>query len=214
MLQVPSILAVLACVTGPSDSAEGTTSSDSTPTVVDDTATTPPPPADADADGWTADEDCDDAADDVYPGAPEAWDGRDGDCDGRVDADGAYAGDLAFSARAIYKGVPYTYALTCPTTLSRVGGVLGFEMVCAPDPGDPTALLLLGERLALTAGDDLMGGDTWAGDATLASSSGWSAPVELLLLWPDLDHAEASWRLDTTSLDASASGTVTVTMSR
>ena len=41
--------------------------------------------ADADADGYAATEDCDDAASDVNPGATERCDGVDNDCDGQVD---------------------------------------------------------------------------------------------------------------------------------
>lgn len=199
---------LLACAPAPADDT-GLTPPSPTDTGTPTDSTTPAP-VDGDGDGWADDEDCDDNASDVYPGAPESWDGRDGDCDGRVDADGAYAGALSFTARAIYQGVPYDYALACPTTLDRGGGVLAFEMVCRPDAEDPTAVLLLGETLTLVAGDELMGGDSWSGEATLASSGGWSAPVDLLLSWPDLDHAEAWWRIDTTSLDAGASGTVTV----
>jgi hypothetical protein len=40
---------------------------------------------DADGDGHTDVTDCDDADKSVYPGAPEACDGEDDDCDGRVD---------------------------------------------------------------------------------------------------------------------------------
>ncbi|MBX2797443.1 MAG: putative metal-binding motif-containing protein [Myxococcales bacterium] len=42
---------------------------------------------DADGDGVVATEDCDDADDTAYPGAPEVCDGRDNDCDGFVDDD-------------------------------------------------------------------------------------------------------------------------------
>ncbi|MFQ5670941.1 MAG: putative metal-binding motif-containing protein [Acidobacteriota bacterium] len=40
---------------------------------------------DADGDGFHADEDCDDTACTVFPGAEERLDGRDNDCDGQVD---------------------------------------------------------------------------------------------------------------------------------
>ena len=39
-----------------------------------------------DGDGWTiAEGDCDDTRADVYPGAPELLDGRDNNCDGKID---------------------------------------------------------------------------------------------------------------------------------
>lgn len=43
------------------------------------------PPADADQDGFTVEEDCDDADASTYPGAAELCDGRDNDCNGDVD---------------------------------------------------------------------------------------------------------------------------------
>ncbi|MFH1469814.1 MAG: MopE-related protein [Pseudomonadota bacterium] len=42
---------------------------------------------DADADGYPEDEDCDDGERAVHPGAGEACDGRDDDCDGLIDGD-------------------------------------------------------------------------------------------------------------------------------
>jgi MYXO-CTERM domain-containing protein len=51
-------------------------------------------PVDADGDGVPSDLDCDDARDDVYPGAPEVCgDGVDQDCDGRDCSDGVVVGD-------------------------------------------------------------------------------------------------------------------------
>jgi hypothetical protein len=47
-------------------------------------------PTDADADGWTvAGGDCDDGVPEVHPGAAEACNGRDDDCDGEIDEKGA-----------------------------------------------------------------------------------------------------------------------------
>ncbi len=183
----------------PTDTA---TDTDTTPT---DTDTAP---VDADADGYGLPEDCDDADDDVHPGAPEEWDGKDGDCDGRVDADGAYSGSMQVDATAIYEGVARPFSLVCPTTLDRTGGVLALTMVCTPDPADELAQLLLGETVTLTAGDDLMGGPTWSGEGTLVSSDGWSTAVDLGLAWPDLDAVTVIWQLDTRSLDANGDGTL------
>ena len=42
-------------------------------------------PIDADGDGYTEDEDCDDTNPDAYPGAAERCDGIDNDCDGDTD---------------------------------------------------------------------------------------------------------------------------------
>ena len=51
------------------------------------------PLVDADGDGVPAGDDCDDADPSVAPGAEERCDGRDNDCDGRVDADASDATD-------------------------------------------------------------------------------------------------------------------------
>ncbi len=45
---------------------------------------------DADLDGSASGIDCDDTDPTVYPGAPEAWDGKDNDCDGVVDISAQY----------------------------------------------------------------------------------------------------------------------------
>jgi hypothetical protein len=50
-----------------------------------DTGSVDPSTVDQDADGYTADVDCDDSDGDTYPNAPELCDGVDNDCDGAVD---------------------------------------------------------------------------------------------------------------------------------
>ena len=97
--------------------------------VIEDSGDTgDPPPADHDRDGWDETEDCDDLDPAVNPGAVEvAWNGVDDDCDGRVDGNGTYTGDVELTARAVFKGTPYTFLLTCPATLERAASDI-FEM--------------------------------------------------------------------------------------
>ncbi len=68
-----ALLALVACTKNPSEKPVDTGA------LVEDSV-------DADADGFSVDEgDCDDADAGAYPGAPEACDGRDQDCDGTID---------------------------------------------------------------------------------------------------------------------------------
>ena len=66
-----TLLLLTACGDKPSDGADDT----------DVTAVTD----DADGDGYTSEEDCDDSDADVHPGASEACDGVDNDCNGEID---------------------------------------------------------------------------------------------------------------------------------
>ena len=74
------------------DSGNTGDSGGTTDTATTDSVTTDPP-VDADGDGYTVDDDCDDNDDTVHPGAEELCNGRDDDCDGRSDADDDNDGD-------------------------------------------------------------------------------------------------------------------------
>ena len=54
----------------------------------EDTGSDTAAPVDADGDGWTDDEDCDDGDATIHPGVAELCDGVDNDCDGAIDEEG------------------------------------------------------------------------------------------------------------------------------
>ena len=115
-------------------------------------------PVDADGDGVTEEDDCDDTDASVYPGAPERCDGKDNDCDAAVDGlnvpsdhadlDAAYAaaaegeliclepGTYAVSGLAVDKGVHIAGYGSEQTVLQAGGadptlsfsGTTGFEL--------------------------------------------------------------------------------------
>ena len=68
---------------------------------------------DGDGDGFTADEDCDDADPDTHPGADERCDGADNDCDGDVDEDPVDGTTWYLDADADGYGTPDTSTQTC-----------------------------------------------------------------------------------------------------
>ncbi|MDP2316044.1 MAG: putative metal-binding motif-containing protein [Pseudomonadota bacterium] len=166
------------------------------------------PPVDRDADGSPEGEDCDDTDRHVFPGAAEAWDDEDGDCDGVVDGDGAWAGDIAMAATAVYEGRRYNFSLVCPFTGTRTLGVLDFAITCTPDTDDTDAQRLLGETLLVTPDDADVSGDTWEDGVVFTSSNGWDSDGEGRIAWSSFDDADVAVEMGGVSLAASGSGEI------
>ncbi|MFH1467337.1 MAG: putative metal-binding motif-containing protein, partial [Pseudomonadota bacterium] len=91
----------------------------------DDTGAAPP---DADADGYPADQDCDDGDPGVHPGADEVCDGVDNDCDGETDEG---AGSLWYADE---DGDGYGDALEAQADCNRPTGFVADATDC--DDGD------------------------------------------------------------------------------
>jgi len=168
-------------------------------------------PIDIDGDGFVLSEDCDDRDPSVYPGAEETWNDIDDDCDGLVDADGAYECDMSISATAIYEGDSYSFALTCPFTMERLDGELGISGVCTPDAEDSWAQLLLGATLAFVVESASVSGTEWSGSLELISapsesSSGWDSFVEGEVIWQNTNVATTTLEKDSVSLDLVGTG--------
>ncbi len=204
-------LALLAaCGPKPSDSAPpdtGTTAPSTPSPTTEPTDTEPPPPADADADGATADVDCNDYDPTVFPGAEETWNGEDDDCDGRVDADGTFAGDLELSATAIYEGQTVQMKLPCSATLTRVGDAsVDLELKCTPDPEDADAQLLLGEQVIVTEIDNAaIKGPSWGGAVDFAGG-GWQAAGVGAATWPSFGVVDVTVQMEAVWLTVSGGG--------
>ncbi|MFN7146133.1 MAG: putative metal-binding motif-containing protein [Myxococcota bacterium] len=211
MLVLPLLLA--ACTAkGPGETGAPLDTGDDTARATDtaDTADTPDTaPVDRDADGTPADRDCDDLDPAVFPGAPEAWNGSDDDCDGVADADGAWTGSLRVDADAVYEGRPYRFTLDCPVSGTRADGAFPWAATCTPDPADEDAQRLLGATLTLTPDDDAVAADRWDGTVVFTSSNGWDSDGEGTITWSSFDAAEVSAEMAGVSLTARAGGGIT-----
>jgi hypothetical protein len=167
------------------------------------------PTQDRDSDGYAEDVDCDDTRAAIHPDADEAaWNGVDDNCDGRIDGDGRFAGELRLRATAIYEGDPYSFDLRCPATLDRQGARFGFSLLCSPDPDDDWAMLLLGESLWVEASSAALEADAWGGGAEVRSSNGWDTGADSSFRYVGLDDIALSAALSAVSLSLSVEGTL------
>ncbi len=196
-------LALLACGS-PKDSGPVAETARTEPTTPGPTTT--PPPTDVDGDGFPEGTDCDDYAPDVFPGATEQWNQVDDDCDGRVDADGAFAGAGIALASTVYEGTPYQWTLDCSATLDRIGDArVDFVVTCPTDPGDALAVQLLGVAVVLTPIDTAaVDAAAWGGAVTYTSDA-WAADGAATATWSGFDQLTLSSSLSTTWLDVSVS---------
>ncbi len=217
---VLSLLLILSCAADkPADTADTAADDgggDSDAPNGDDTGddTGDAPPVDRDSDGVTDDTDCDDLDPRRYPGAEEVWDELDNDCDGLVDADGAFTGGVTLTASVVYKSTPYSWTLECPLDMTRLEGELAFGVVCLPYDEDPEQQelqhLLIGELLVINPypGDEAVEGGDWEGWTLFTSSEGWDSEGEGRVTWTDMDSAEVEISLDSVWLTISGSGSV------
>lgn len=166
-------------------------------------------PIDLDGDGADSTVDCDDGDPLVFPGAEETlWNDKDDDCDGVVDADGSYSGDLNLEASAVYKGQSYSYLAPCTATLSRGRDGADFLLTCTPDLAQELAEELLGASLSAAPSSAPVApiGGVWAGNIDIVSSTGWDTRGAGSLTWAGADRLTLQVGLDAFSLDLSAQG--------
>ena len=166
---------------------------------------------DRDQDGYPEDEDCNDYDDSVYPGASEEWNAVDDDCNGRIDADGNYLGDVDLVGQVIIEGVAYGFDLVCPASLVRDSAA--FELMVECRPQDSATVGYLGEEMDLAASDSGISGAAWSGRSELSSSQGWSTQiVDISLLWSEFSQVavEANMSSSTASLSLDFSGQLLV----
>ena len=176
-----------------------------------DTAT---PPVDDDGDGFTTPDDCDDSDAGVYPGAPEAWNDVDDDCDGQVDADGDYSGTLSVSIAAVKEGVTYTWSnMSCPTTLTREAALVDFTVTCTPTSSGSRRNVqdeLVGTTILLTPypGDEDVHGNQWSGWLSM-NSEAFDTEGEAVATWSSFETLQLQVADSAFSLSMSGSGSLT-----
>lgn len=214
-----TFFAILACAKGASDADSALVdSTGATDTSIADTADTSAtadtsPPRDLDGDGADDTLDCDDRDPERTPGATEAWDGVDNDCDGRVDADGTFTGAPTLAAAAIFEGRTYRFTAPCEAVAVRERRRLSLDVTCTPDARDADAQRMLGASLTVHAEDSYLDWTgTWTATAPLASASGWDTDADVRLDWPSADArlVQFAARVDAPFLAVNLAGDLTL----
>ena len=164
---------------------------------------------DIDADGARSDVDCDDYDPTVHPGASEVWNSTDDDCDGVIDADGTYTGVATVDATAIYEGTPYSWRLSCPTTLVRHDQSFSFGVICTSNQDDAMMVLLLGDRMEVHEIENIVVETAFSGSMRVSSTDGWDSNGSATLKWADFSKTDLAFSMNTTSLDLSGRARLT-----
>ena len=149
-----------------------------------DTDTDDIPLRDADADGFLNDVDCDDYNPATYPGAPEEWDLKDNDCDGRIDGNGAYEGTANVLLSVVYEGQLRQWRPPCSGTLVRQTTQVQINLQCSTtELDDPLATTILGEVVTVKQVDNVVSGPAWGGEILVSSTADWETDGSASLVW-------------------------------
>ena len=145
---------------------------------------------DVDEDGYDDTVDCDDYDPSINPGAKEDWDLIDNDCDGRVDANGVYAGTASLSLRVVYEGTLRRWSVPCSGELVRETARVDVTMTCAiVEADDPLAITVLGEQIIIREVDNFVEQDTFGGAFDISSDTDWNTDASGSLIWVSLQKA-------------------------
>ena len=169
---------------------------------------------DIDQDGFTEDVDCDDWNPNVYPGATEILNNIDDDCDGYIDGDGVFSGDLSMTATAIYQGQAYHFAQMCTGSIERDVGQVDMLVLCEIDQTQERAGQLLGGILTIEAHEVFIFEQSGGGNAMFQSVEGeveWDAQGSVGWQWSNWEQNQSQTvgtniQLDALHLDITLSG--------
>ena len=146
---------------------------------------------DIDQDGFLEDVDCDDWNPNRYPGAVEIWNDEDDDCDGYVDIDGVYTGQLQAQSVGIYNGQSYAFSDICTGELVLVRGQVTMTIQCDIDQNQEKAYVLLGQTVSVSSAENFifdLVGDSSATFVSVGGEMEWDAMGNVQWVWSDISQ--------------------------